>query len=198
MRDVWYTVGCDRLPVVGSATVPKDVVNLRASTSTIEGAAVSEPLAPGTAAPEFTLPDAAGRPVSLAEFRGKPVVVVFYPLDWNPRCGRQLDLYQQELDELGDGVTRLIGISVDSVYSHRAWAAVRGLEIPLLSDFHPKGDVAKRYNVWRQQDGFSERALYVIDAGGLIVYSHVSPYLHEIPDTGELVDAVELARKLVE
>jgi peroxiredoxin len=89
-----------------------------------------------------------------------------------------------------------VAVSVDSVYSHGAWAAVRGLEIPLLSDFHPKGEVAKLFNVWRDQDGFSERALYVIDGDGVIVYSHVSPYLHHIPDLDELLDAVELAQKV--
>jgi peroxiredoxin len=70
------------------------------------------------------------------------------------------------------------------------WAAVRGIEFPLLSDFHPKGEVAKRYSVWREQDGFSERALYVIDPQGVIGYSHVSPYLHHVPDLDELLEAI--------
>jgi peroxiredoxin len=194
---MWRTVDRDRLPDLGLATAREDVANLWKSAPAMEGEAVNEPLAPGAKAPEFTLPDASGTPVSLSDFRGKPVVLVFYPLDWSPGCSQQLDLYQQELDEFAKRGAQLIAVSVDSVYSHGAWAAVRGLDIPLLSDFNPKGEVAKLYNVWRDKDGFSERAIYVIDADGTIVYSHVSPYLHHIPDLDELLDAVELAQKVV-
>ena len=80
----------------------------------------------------------------------------------------------------------LVGISVDSVYSHGAWATVRGITFPLLADFHPKGEVAKRYHVWREPDGFSERALYVLDDQGMIRHAHVSPQLHHVPDIYEL------------
>jgi peroxiredoxin len=194
--EMWRTVDRDRLPDLGLTTAREDVANLWKSAPAMEGEAVNEPLAPGTKAPEFTLPDATGKPVSLGDFRGKPIVLVFYPLDWSPGCSQQLDLYQQELEELRKRGAEVVAVSVDSVYSHGAWAAVRGLEIPLLSDFHPKGEVAKLFNVWRDQDGFSERALYVIDGDGVIVYSHVSPYLHHIPDLDELLDAVELAQKV--
>jgi peroxiredoxin len=194
--EMWRTVDRDRLPDLGLTTAREDVANLWRSAPAMEGEAVNEPLAPGTQAPEFTLPDANGNPVKLSDFRGKPVVLVFYPLDWSPGCSQQLDLYQQELEEFRKRGAELVAVSVDSVYSHGAWAAVRGLEIPLLSDFNPKGEVARLYNVWREQEGFSERALYVIDAEGVIVYSHVSPYLHHIPDLDELLDAIELAQKV--
>jgi peroxiredoxin len=194
--EMWRTVDRDRLPDLGLTTAREDVANLWKSAPAMEGEAVNEPLAPGTKAPAFTLPDGNGNQVSLADFRGKPLVLVFYPLDWSPGCSQQLDLYQQEIEEFTSRGAQLVGISVDSVYSHGAWAAVRGVEIPLLSDFHPKGEVAKLYKVWRERDGFSERALYVIDAEGVIVYSHVSPYLHHIPDLDELLDAVELAQKV--
>jgi peroxiredoxin len=85
----------------------------------------------------------------------------------------------------------VIGISVDSIYSHGAWAAVRGIKFPLLADFNPKGEVAQRYNAWRERDGFSERALYVIDGAGVIRYSQISPELHKIPDIHELFDVLE-------
>jgi peroxiredoxin len=194
---MWRTVDRDRLPDLGLTTAREDVANMWKTAPAMEGEAVNEPLAPGTKAPDFTLPDATGAPVSLADFRGKPLVLVFYPLDWSPGCSQQLDLYQQEIDEFRARGAQVVAVSVDSVYSHGAWSAVRGLEIPLLSDFHPKGEVAKQYNVWRNTDGFSERALYVVDADGVIVYSHVSPYLHHIPDLDELLDAVELAQKVV-
>jgi len=85
----------------------------------------------------------------------------------------------------------VLAISVDSVYSHGAWAAVRGLSFPLLADFNPKGEVARRYGVVRERDGFSERALYVVDADGVIRYGHVSPFLHHVPDVYELLDALD-------
>jgi len=172
----------------------RDVADLWQSAPAMEGQAVNTPLAPGTVAPDFALPDASGRLVRLSDFRGQPVVLVFYPLDWSPGCSRQLDLYQQELDEFRKRNAQILAVSVDSIYSHGAWAAVRGLEFPLLSDFHPKGEVAKRYSAWREQDGFSERALYVIDPEGVIRYSHVSPYLHHVPDLDELLEAIDEPR----
>lgn len=195
--EMWRTVDRDRLPDLGLTTAREDVANLWKTAPAMEGEALNEPLAPGTKAPEFALPDATGKTVNLTDFRGKPLVLVFYPLDWSPGCSQQLDLYQQELEEFTKRGAEVVAISVDSVYSHGAWASVRGLEIPLLADFHPKGDVARLYNVWRDKDGFSERALYVIDGDGVIVYSHVSPYLHHIPDLDELLDAVELAQAVV-
>ena len=160
----------------------------------MEGAAVSQPLRPGATAPDFALPDASGALVRLSEFRGRAVVLVFYPLDWSPGSSRQLDLYQQQLDEFALRDARLLAVSVDSVHSHGAWGAARGISFPLLADFHPKGEVTKRYDVWRESDGFSERALYVVDRDGRIAYSHVAPYLHHIPEIRELLGALDAAR----
>jgi peroxiredoxin len=145
----------------------------------------------GTRAPDFELPDASGKLVRLSDFRGRPVVIAFYPLDWSPTCSDQLSLYQSELQEFEKLGAQVIGISVDSIYSHGAWAAVRGIKFPLLADFNPKGAVAQRYNAWRERDGFSERALYVVDGAGVIRYSHISPELHKIPDIYELFDVLE-------
>ncbi len=155
---------------------------------------VTTPLEPGVEAPEFALPDSTGASVRLSDFRGAPVVLVFYPLDWSPGCSQQLDLYEQELAEFRVRETGVVGISVDSVYSHGAWAAARGISFPLLSDFHPKGEVVRRYSVWREQDGYSDRALYVVDADGVIRYSAVAPYLDYVPDLDELLQAVDDAR----
>ena len=101
--------------------------------------------------------------------------------------------FEQELEEFRRRGAQLLGISVDSIYSHGAWAAVRGISFPLLADFAPKGEIARRYGVWREPDGFSERALYVVDPGGRIADARVSPRLHRIPDIYELLDAVEVA-----
>jgi peroxiredoxin len=167
------------------------VANLYKTAPPMEGAAQAAGLPIGTPAPDFALPDASGKRVSLADFRGRNVVLVFYPLDWSPACSDQLSLYQSELDEFERFNAQVVGVSVDSLYSHGAWAAVRGLTIPLLADFNPHGAVARRYNVWREQDGFSERALYIIDGQGVIRFAHVSPELSHVPDIYELFDALK-------
>jgi peroxiredoxin len=173
----------------------RDIADLYRNAPKMEAPALSTPLPAGVPAPDFTLPDASGRPVRLSDYRGQPVVLVFYPLDWSPGCSQQLDLYQAELDEFKKRGAQILAVSVDSLYSHGAWAAVRGLRFPLLSDFAPKGDVARAYHVWREQDGFSERALYVIDADGVIRFSYVSPFVHHVPDIYELLRTVDAVAK---
>jgi peroxiredoxin len=157
----------------------------------MEGEAENEGLPVGQKAPDFSLPDASGTPVKLSDFQGRNLILVFYPLDWSPACSDQLSLYQSELEEFEGLNARLLCISVDSIYSHGAWAAVRGLTFPLLSDFHPKGQVARQYGVMRDSDGFSERALYIIDTQGTIQYKYVSPKLHQIPDIYKLLNQLK-------
>jgi peroxiredoxin len=132
-------------------------------------------LAPGTPAPNFTLPIGPGKVVSLSDFRGQPVVITFYPADWSPVCGDQVVLYNEVLPLFQTYNAQLLGISVDGVWCHVAFAKDRNLKFPLLSDFEPKGAVARAYGVYREQDGSSERALFVIDAEGIIRWSYVSP-----------------------
>jgi peroxiredoxin len=167
------------------------IANLYKSAPGMEGKAENEGLEVGSPAPDFTLQDANGKPVSLSEFRGKNVMLVFYPLDWSPACSDQLSVYQAELEEFEKYNTQVIAISVDSFYSHGAWAAVRAISFPLLADFHPKGEVARRYQVMRSTLGFSERALYLIDTQGIIRYKTVSPEIHMIPDIYEVFEQIK-------
>lgn len=167
------------------------IANLYKSAPGMEGPAENEGLPVGIEAPDFTLPDADAKETSLSDFRGKNVVLVFYPLDWSPACSDQLSLYQSELAEFEKHDAVVIGISVDSLYSHGAWSAVRGITFPLLADFHPNGEVSMLYKVMRHTEGFSERALYIIDKQGTIRYSHVSPLIHHIPDIYELFEQLE-------
>lgn len=132
-------------------------------------------LEPGTEAPDFRLPSTPDQLVSLHEFRGRPVVLVFYPADWSPVCGDQTTLYNELLPEFHRLNAELLGISVDGPWCHLAFARDRKLRFPLLADFEPKGAVARRYGVYRLQDGFCERALFVIDGEGIIRWSYVSP-----------------------
>jgi peroxiredoxin len=132
-------------------------------------------LAPGTAGPDFTLRSTHGQTISLSDFRGRPVVLVFYPEDWSPVCSDQLGLYQMLLPEFARFDAQLLGISVDGVWCHLAFARDRNLDFPLLADFEPKGEVARAYGVYRAQHGTSERALFVIDGEGIVRWSYVSP-----------------------
>lgn len=132
-------------------------------------------LQPGTPAPDFTLHSTPDQAVSLREFRGRPVILAFYPADWSPVCGDQMALYNQILPEFSEYDAELIGISVDGVWCHAAFARDRNLHFPLLADFEPKGAVARRYGAYREHDGTTERALFVIDADGVIRWSYCSP-----------------------
>ena len=136
---------------------------------------MSASLNPGTAAPDFTLHVTPDQSLSLSELRGKPVIMAFYPADWSPVCGDQMGLYNEILPEFQKYGAELLGISVDGVWSHEAFAKERHLHFPLLADFEPKGAVAKMYGVYRQAEGVSERALFVIDKNGIITWSYVSP-----------------------
>ena len=133
------------------------------------------PLASGTEAPDFTLHSTPDQAVSLRDFRGRPVILAFYPADWSPVCGDQMALYNELLPEFQRHRAELLGISVDGAWCHLAFAQHRRLHFPLLADFEPKGAVARRYGVYRDGDGTTERALFVIDGGGILRWSYVSP-----------------------
>jgi peroxiredoxin len=133
------------------------------------------PLPAGTKAPDFQLPSTPDQTVSLAEFRGQPVILAFYPEDWSPVCSDQMALYQEVLPEFRRFNAELLGISVDGIWCHLAFAKDRNLHFPLLADFEPKGEVSRAYDAYRAKDGTSERALYVIDGGGIVHWSYVSP-----------------------
>ena len=148
-----------------SAAVPE---HLRAE-------AVSSPLPAGMIAPDFRLQHAPNQTLALYSLRGRPVLLVFYPGDWRPVCSDQLALYQEFLPHIERLGAALIAISVDSVWSHQAFAQEWGLAFPLLADFEPKGAVARIYGVYREDESTSERALFVVDADGIIRWSYVAP-----------------------
>ncbi len=129
----------------------------------------------GTQAPDFTLPSTPDQKVSLSEFAGRKVILVFYPADWSPVCGDQLALYNELRGQFDDFGADLIGISVDGIWCHLAFARDRNFHLTLLSDFEPKGAIARQYGVYRDKEGVTERALFVIDGDGVIRYSYVSP-----------------------
>lgn len=129
----------------------------------------------GQLAPDFTLPSSSGGTFTLSEHRDRNTIIAFYPADWSPVCGDQMTLYNEVLPMFSDLGATLVGISVDGVWSHRAFAEARNLDFPLLADFEPKGKAARQYGVYRGDEGTSERALFVIDARGILRWSYLSP-----------------------
>ena len=132
-------------------------------------------LKPGTKAPEFTLKSTPDQTVSLRDFRGRPVVIAFYPADWSPVCSDQMGLYAQVMPEFKNFDAEVLGVSVDGVWSHIAFARDRKLNFPLLSDFEPKGAVSSKYGAFNARIGESARALFVLDKKGMISWSMLSP-----------------------
>jgi peroxiredoxin len=155
---------------------------------------MAEILAAGTVAPDFTLHVTPDQKLSLKELRGKPVILAFYPADFSPVCGDQMALYNEVLPEFRKFNAELLGISVDGVWCHEAFAQARHLHFPLLADFEPKGAVAKLYGAYRAEDGFTERALYVIDSKGKIAWSYCSPVSIN-PGADGILDALEKLAK---
>jgi peroxiredoxin len=129
----------------------------------------------GTRAPPFTLRSTPDQSYALSDFQGRPVVLAFYPADWSPVCGDQMTLYNEMREEFARYGAQVMGISVDGVWCHKAFAEARRIRFPLLSDFEPKGEVSRRYGAYVPQEGFSARALFVVDGKGVIQWSYLSP-----------------------
>ena len=134
-----------------------------------------QPLPAGTKAPAFALKSTPDQLVALSDFKGQPIILAFYPADWSPVCGDELALFNQVLPEFHKYNAQLLGISVDSAWSHVAFAQSRNLHFPLLADYNPKGQAASKYGVYLEKDGEAARALFVIDGKGVIRWSYLSP-----------------------
>ena len=151
---------------------------------------MTEILAPGSAAPDFTLACTPDQKLALSELRSKSVILAFYPADFSPVCGDQMALYNEMLDEFRKFDAQLLGISVDGVWCHAAFASARHLKFPLLADFEPKGSVARQYGVYDAEAGVSGRALFVIDKQGMVRWSYLSP-MGVNPGADGILDALE-------
>ncbi len=145
---------------------------------------------PGRKAPDFRLRDQDGNEVSLGDFAGRTLVLAFYPLDFSPVCSDQLSLYQEVLGEIESRGAALVGVSVDSVYCHRAFREQLNLTMPLLSDFHPKGEMSSAYGAYREDRGSTNRSLVLVDADGNVRWSYASPSSAEIPGANLIFDAL--------
>jgi peroxiredoxin len=143
----------------------------------------------GTRAPDFSLPDQDENLVSLADFAGRKLIIAFYPGDFSAVCSDQMSLYQEVLDEIEERGASLVGISVDSTDCHRAFRQQLNLTIPLLADYHPKGQVARAYGAYSEEYGKTGRTLVLIDEDGVIRWTYESPPL-EVPGANLIFDAL--------
>jgi peroxiredoxin len=148
------------------------------------------PLQSGMQAPDFTLHSTPDQEMSLHELKGQRVILAFYPADWSPVCSDQMTLYNEVLPEFKRLHAALVGISVDGAWCHTAFGRQCNLHFPLLADFEPKGAVARTYGVYREHEGVSERALFVLDEDGVVRWSYVSP-IGVNPGADGILDALE-------
>jgi peroxiredoxin len=148
----------------------------------------------GQPAPPFQLRDQDGKKVTLDDLKGQTSVLVFYPLDFSPVCTDQLGVYQEILPELEQQGVKLYGVSVDSAFAHKAFQEHLGITIPLLADFHPKGEMASRYGVYNEERGTTYRALVMIDPDGIVRWSYQASSPLEIPGANLIFDALDQQR----
>lgn len=143
----------------------------------------------GDKAPEFTLKDQGEKEITLSNFKGRKVILSFHPLAWTSVCTLQMQDLEKYKGDFAQMNAVAIGLSVDSVPCKKAWAEAIGVkDTPLLADFWPHGGVAKAYGIFRERNGFSERAVFVLDEEGIVRFKKVYP-IREVPDIGEILKA---------
>jgi peroxiredoxin len=143
----------------------------------------------GQPAPDFTLKDQNQKDVKLSDYRGKNVVIVFYPLDWSPVCTNEHTCFVNELKQFEKLHAQVLGLSVDSVWSHKAFADKMGIRYPLLADFQPRGAVADKFGVYLPEKGITGRAIAIIDKAGKIAWLKNYEIL-TVPDMNEVSQAL--------
>ena len=145
----------------------------------------------GSAAPEFTLKDQDQKDVKLGDFKGKKnVVIVFYPLDWSPVCTNEHACFVNQMKDFEELDAQVLGLSVDSVWSHKAWAEKMGIRYPLLADFQPRGAVAEKFGVFLPEKGITGRAIAIIDRNGKLAWFKNYEIL-QVPDLNEVAQALQ-------
>jgi peroxiredoxin len=144
----------------------------------------------GAAAPDFTLKDQSQKEVKLSEFQGKKnVVLIFYPLDWSPVCTNEHTCLVNDMRRFDELDAQVLGISVDSAWSHKAFAEKMGIKYPLLADFQPRGAVGEKYGVFLAEKGITGRSIVIINRSGKIAW--LKNYdIPTLPDIKEVSDAL--------
>ena len=147
-------------------------------------------VAVGQPAPEFTLKDQSQKDVKLSDYRGKNVVMIFYPLDWSPVCTNEHACFVNDLKQFEKLNAQVVGLSVDSVWSHKAFADKMGIQYPLLADFQPRGAVAEKFGFYLADKGITGRAVVIIDKDGKIAWVK-DVGIPNVPNMKEVSQALE-------
>ena len=148
----------------------------------------------GATAPDFTLKDQNQKDVKLSDFRGKKnVVIVFYPLDWSPVCTNEHVCFVNDMKRFEQLDAQVLGLSVDSVWSHKAFAEKMGIHYPLLADFQPRGAVADKFGVYLADKGITARAIAIVDRSGKVAWFK-NYDIPTVPDLGEVSEALTKLR----
>jgi len=146
-------------------------------------------IAVGQPAPDFSLKDQSQKDVKLSDFRGKNVVIVFYPLDWSPICTNEHACFVNDLKQFEQLNAQVLGLSVDSVWSHKAFADKMGIHYPLLADFNPRGAVADKFGLYLSDKGITGRAIAIVDKTGKVAW--LKNYdIPTVPDMKEVSQAL--------
>jgi peroxiredoxin len=144
----------------------------------------------GQQAPEFTLKDQRQKEVKLSDYRGKKnVVLVFYPLDWSPVCTNEHACFVNDMKKFETLDAQVLGVSVDSVWSHKAYAEKMGIQYPLLADFQPRGAMASQYGMFLVDKGITGRAIAIVDKAGKVAWFKQYD-IPQVPDLGEVASAL--------
>jgi len=152
------------------------------------------PIAVGQAAPEFALKDQSMQEVKLADFKGKKnVVLMFYPLDWSPVCSNEHQCMVNDMKDFEKLDAQVLGLSVDSAWSHKAFAEKMGIGYPLLADFHPRGAVAEKFGMYLADKGITGRAVAIINKQGSVAWfkQYDIPQLPDIKEVAAALAAVK-------
>jgi len=151
-------------------------------------------IAVGSPAPEFALKDQNQKEIKLSDFRGKKtVVIMFYPLDWSPVCTNEHACVVNDMKKFEQLDAQVLGISVDSVWSHKAFAEKMGINYPLLADFQPRGAVADKFGVYLSEKGITGRAIAIVDRAGKVAW--LKQYdIPTVPDVNEVARALAQAK----
>ena len=148
----------------------------------------------GAPAPDFSLKDQDQKEIKLSDYRGKKNVdLVFYPLDWSPVCTKEHVCVVNDKKQFEDLDAQVLGLSVDSVWSHKAYADKMGIYYPLLADFHPRGAVAAKYGAYLEDKGITGRAIFIIDRNGNLAWqkNYDIPVVPDIAEVSKALAAVK-------
>jgi len=148
-------------------------------------------IAVGQTAPDFTLKNQYDKEVKLSDFKGKKnVVLMFYPLDWSPTCTQEHVCFVNDMKKFDTLDAEVLGISVDSAWSHKAYAEKMGIKYSLLADFQPRGAVADKYGVFLPDKGITGRAIVIVNKDGRVAW--VKNYdIPVVPDVAEVASALQ-------